>query len=86
MTEKTEEQMDAEAEAFIQNIGDTLPDNLTNMQILRVLGTILSSYSTGPADTMAALRALSSAMIDFHAQAGHDTCDCPKCVARRKIH
>lgn len=82
MTDKTQEQRDAEADAFVQMVKDSMPDTLRGEDIIRICGKLITSYlDTGEA--LDCVKALTIALAGYYATADDD-CDCPKCTANRR--
>jgi hypothetical protein len=85
MTDKTPEQCDAEAEAFIQMVKDKMPENMRAEHIINLCGSVLTSYGSEK-EVVAWTAALVMALRGFYAEMDGDEehCDCPKCAERRR--
>lgn len=85
MNTKTEEQMDAEAEAFLTMIEDNLPSSLRTEHMIRACGGILTSFCDGIKDVEKTMLLLAVFIREYYADAVGG-CPCPECTAERKAN
>lgn len=83
MTEKTQEQRNAEADAFVQMVKDNMPDTLRPEHVIHICGALITSYGTAE-EAMAWTKALVVTMAGFYADIDGGDCDCPKCTENRR--
>jgi hypothetical protein len=86
MTNKTPEQIEAEADAFVDHVTANLPDSLQTHHILRLMGTTLTSYSDDLADANRVMLELLLLVHGFYKQETGGECMCDTCVAQRKAN
>ena len=86
MTNKTPEQIEAEADAFVDHVTENLPDSLQTHHILRLMGVTLTSYSEDLADANRTMLELLLLVHGFYKQETGGECMCDTCVARRKAN
>ena len=84
MTNKTEEQIVAEAEAFIELVRTNAPDALGDMHIIRLCGGVMTDYSPDFENVKRLLLMLASMIYDYYEAEPHDECDCGICTEKRK--
>ena len=85
MTETTQAERDAKAEAFVQLLKDNLPESLRGEDIVRICGTVITNYG----DVEEALnwtQVLIASLARYYVEDKDpdDGCDCPKCTERRR--
>lgn len=88
MTEKTPEQTDAEADAFVDHVTSNLPDSMQTHHILRLMGITLTSYCDDGVDAGRIVIELALLVKEYYRQFDNDPesgeCMCDKCIAQRK--
>lgn len=85
MTETTQAERDAKVEAYLQLLKDNLPEILRGEDIVRICGTIITSYG----DVEEALEwthLLIGSLAKYYVgdKDTDDECGCPKCTERRR--
>jgi hypothetical protein len=83
MTDKTPEQRDAEAEAFVQMVKANMPEHMRPEHIINLCGAVLTSYGDSK-EVIVWVQALVAALAGFYAEMAEGDCDCPKCSERRR--
>jgi hypothetical protein len=83
MTDKTQEQRDADAEAYVQMVKNSMPDVLRPEHIINICGALITSYGTSE-EAMEWTKALVVAMTGYYAEVNEGDCDCPRCSERRR--
>ena len=83
MTDTTQEQRDAEAEAYVQMVKDTMPDVLRPEHIINICGALMTSFGD-PKEALEWTQALIVAMAGYYAEVNEGDCDCPRCSERRR--
>lgn len=88
MTKKTQEEMQREADDFVQLVHDNTPDDLTPEHLVRIMCGLMSDFCPDRDAVSAALLISAKAMATYFDQIdmmnGSDECTCPECSAERK--
>lgn len=85
MTETTQAERDAKADAFVQLLKDNLPESLRGEDIVRICGTIITTYGD-VAEALEWTQVLIGSLAKYYVEDKDtdDECDCPKCTERRR--
>lgn len=79
----TEEEARAAVDKAIEMLDTQLPELLPSGELTRVIGSLITAYTTSMDDAMVAIRDVAQAVGEYYAP----MCQCPKCVAaRRKLN
>ena len=85
MAETTQAERDAKADAFVQLLKDNLPESLRGEDIVRICGTIITTYGD-VAEALEWTQVLIGSLAKYYVgdKDTDDECDCPKCTERRR--
>ena len=70
-------------EEYVQLVLDHMPDRLSEADIIKIMGVLITSFVEGPHDASTLLTITHGLCMQYYAETGTE-CMCDECVAHRK--